>query len=114
MLGGMPEQLTDRRVALNEATSRRVNEAIQDGRVTREGLAGFVCECGRLGCNTIVELSLGEYEAVRSGPRQFLLVPGHEAEFEAIVSQTPRYAIAAKQGLPGTIAELTDPRAGSG
>jgi hypothetical protein len=57
-----------------------------------------------------VELSLGEYEAVRSGPRQFVIVDGHGAGFEAVVSRTSRYAIVAKQGTAGMIAELTDPR----
>jgi hypothetical protein len=102
------------RVARNETTARRVNEAIEAGRVTRDGLAGFLCECGRLGCNEVVELALGEYEAVRASARQFVIVDGHEADFDAVVSRTPRYAVVAKQGIAGTIAQQTDPRAETG
>jgi hypothetical protein len=103
--------LSDDRVAHNEATARRINEAIEEGRVSRDGVAGFVCECGQLGCNSVIRLALSEYEAVRSASRQFAVVNGHEAHFEQVVTRTPRYAIVAKQGSAGAIAEHTDPRA---
>lgn len=105
-------RLTDERVAYNETAARRVNEAIEEGRVERDGLSGFICECGQLGCNSVVELTLGEYEAVRSGSRQFLIVDGHEASFDSVILRWPRYAIVAKRGFAGAIAESTDPRAG--
>ena len=39
---------------------------------------GFRCECARLGCNQLIELTVREYEEVRSHPRRFVVVPGHE------------------------------------
>src|SRR3954449_8568961 len=62
------------RIALNEATYRKVNEAMRadnpENRIT------FVCECGRLGCNELIRLSRAEYERVRSNARRFAIVPG--------------------------------------
>lgn len=103
-------EFADERVARNETVARRVNESIEDGRVNRDGLVGFICECGQLGCNAVVELSLREYESVRSQPRQFFIVAGHDAGFDHELSRTSRYAVVAKQGRAGVIAELTDPR----
>lgn len=102
---------SDERVAHNEVTARRVNEAIEEGRINREGIVGFVCECGQLGCNSVVELALREYESVRAEPRQFVVVSGHEADFEQVVRRTPDFAVVAKQGEAGEIAEQADPRA---
>jgi hypothetical protein len=109
--GTMGAELPDERVARNETVARRVNETIEDGRVNREGLVGFICECGQLGCNAVVELSLREYETVRAQPRQFAIVAGHDADFDREITRTSRYAIVAKQGRAGVIAESADPRA---
>ena len=104
--------MPDERVAHNETVARSVNEAIEAGRVTRDGPGGFVCECGQLGCNALVELTLAEYEAVRDHPRRFVLVPGHEAHFDTVVAGDGDHAVVMKQGIAGRIAEATDPRAG--
>jgi hypothetical protein len=102
---------TDEQIALNEATFRDVNEAIEAGRREREGLVPFVCECGRLGCTAVVELTLREYEGVRTDSRRFLVVPGHEAELEEARRQDSRYSIVLKpEGPLGEIADRTDPR----
>jgi hypothetical protein len=98
------------RVARNEAAFRRVNEAIERGRQTREGLLGFVCECGRLGCNEIIELLLWEYEAVRADARQFAVRPGHQTGPEEVIDTHERYLVVAKRGSAGDIAEFSDPR----
>jgi hypothetical protein len=112
--GELGASLCDERVARNETTARRINESIEEGRVERAGLTGFVCECGQLGCNSVVDLTLGEYERVRSGPRQFLIVDGHEANFDAVIERNARYAVVTKQGAAGRLAEATDPRAEDG
>jgi hypothetical protein len=100
----------EERVARNEAAFRKVNEAIEQGRQTREGLVGFVCECGRLGCNEIIELTLPEYEAVRADARRFAIRHGHELEVEQVIEMHERYAVVAKRGGAGEVAALTDPR----
>ena len=95
---------------MNEAAYRNVNEGID--RTTRsEGLIGFLCECGRLGCNVVVELTADEYETVRANPRRFFLVDGHEVpEAETVVERHERYSVVEKHADVAPIAERTDPR----
>ena len=100
---------TKNRIAMNEATYRKINEAIcadpPDGRIA------FVCECGRLGCNQLLRLSRAEYEAVREDARRFAIVPGHEiAEVEDVVEEHERYAVIQKRAETWDVAERTDPR----
>ena len=97
---------------MNEATFRRVNEGMEAA-WDAEGRHAFVCECGRLGCNMLIELTRTEYEAVRANPRRFALVDGHEIEeVEDIVDRTARYIVVEKRGRPeAEIVEHTDPRA---
>ena len=108
----MPAQPPDdeHRAARLEVNGRRINEAIERGRDS-DASAVFVCECGRLGCNERVELSLRAYEAVRTSFERFLVVPGHElAEMEDVVERHPGYLVVAKRGTAGAVAERTDPR----
>jgi len=39
----------------------------------------FVCECRQEACNKTVSLTVDEYEAVRSSPTVFVVLPGHES-----------------------------------
>jgi hypothetical protein len=98
------------RLARNEATFRRINEAIDAGRQTRDGFVAFVCECSQLGCNEVVELTLREYEEVRAHSRRFFVLRGHEGPAEEVVDSRAYFLIVAKVGEAGEVAELTDPR----
>ena len=97
---------------MNEATFRKVNEGMEAGQEP-EGMLAFLCECGRLGCNKIIELTRAEYEAVRANPRRFAIVDGHEIdEVEDVVERTERFIVVQKRGEPeAEIVERTDPRA---
>jgi hypothetical protein len=99
------------RVAMNEATFRKVNEGMQAGQEPT-GLLTFLCECGRLGCNRLIELTRDEYEAVRADPRTFAILDGHEiADVEDVVERHERYVVVQKRGTPEEeVAENTDPR----
>jgi predicted ThiF/HesA family dinucleotide-utilizing enzyme len=99
------------RVAMNEATFRKVNEGMEAGQ-DPSGLLTFVCECGRLGCNQLVQLTRAEYEGVRANPRRFAIIDGHELpEVEDIVERAERYIVVEKRGTPeAEIVEHTDPR----
>jgi hypothetical protein len=99
------------RVAMNEATFRRVNEGMEAGQAP-EGLLAFLCECGRLGCNKLIELTRAEYEGVRANPRRFAMVAGHEIdEVEEVVDRRDRYIVVEKRGRPESeVVEHTDPR----
>ena len=104
------EAMWERRVALTEANGRRVNEAIERGHRGRE-TAAFVCECGRIGCSTVVSVALDDYEAVRAHFNTFLVAPGHEiGEVEEIVSKHDGYVIVRKTGEGADVAADTDTR----
>jgi hypothetical protein len=99
------------RVAMNEATFRKVNEGMEAGQDPSGPLA-FVCECGRLGCNELIQLTRTEYEGIRRNPRRFAILDGHEIlEAEKIVERHDRYLVVEKAGDPeAEIVEHTDPR----
>jgi hypothetical protein len=90
------EPLWKRRITIAEVNGRRVNEAIERG----DGDAGpavFVCECGHLGCNSMVELQISEYEEVRTNFDRFLVIPGHEIEaVDRVVERHPEYLVVIK------------------
>ena len=99
------------RVAMNEATFRKVNEGMEVGQDS-SGLMTFLCECGRLGCNKLIQLTRAEYEGIRANPRRFAILDGHEIlEAEEIVERHDRYLVVEKTGDPeAEIVEHTDPR----
>jgi hypothetical protein len=99
------------RVAMNEATFRKVNEGMEAGQ-DPAGLLAFVCECGRMGCTKLIQLTRHEYEGIRANPRRFAIVHGHEIpEAEQIVDRQDRYLVVEKSGDPeAEIVEHTDPR----
>jgi hypothetical protein len=104
---------TQERLGANEAVFRQVNEGIERGQWPGEEDApvGFRCECAQLGCNEIVELSVHEYESVRTNPRHFIVLPGHERPDEEVVIETrPGYLVVEKLDQAGAMAEETDPR----
>lgn len=99
------------RAAAAEVNGRQVNEAIERG-TKAAGTAVFVCECGNLGCNSTVELTIAAYEGVRSGFERFLVVPGHELEdIEDVVERHADYLVVAKRdGQAVALAAVTDDR----
>jgi hypothetical protein len=108
----VPEDHEDR-VARNESISREINEAIEHGRGPADVQApiAFRCECGRFGCNKLIEVAMGEYERVRGHSRQFLVTPGHEQpEVETVVYAGENYCVVEKQDEAGREAEARDPR----
>jgi hypothetical protein len=101
------------RIAANEAAFRAINEGIQRGQWPgeEESPVAFRCECARLGCNRLVELSPADYERIRSHSRRFLVVSGHELpEVETVVERRGDYVIVEKRDRAGALAEKTDPR----
>ena len=59
----------------NEQLSREVNERIRD--VAELDISVFICECSDVDCSDTLELSLEEYDRIRSVPAWFVLTPGH-------------------------------------
>lgn len=106
--------LWEERAARNEALFREVNEqarslSVEHGRA-ENGRLGIVCECSNDACVERLWLPLAAYEAVRADPRQFVVAPGHEGNFEHVVSREDDYVVVKKDDTAGRIAEQTDPR----
>jgi hypothetical protein len=105
------DPLDKQRAAMNEAAFRKVNEGMEVGQ-DPAGLLTFICECGRMGCTRMIELTRAEYEAVRANPRRFALLAGHEMEdVETVVERHERYLVVEKnEDVEAEIVEDTDPR----
>jgi hypothetical protein len=102
-----------RRLASDETVFREVNEGIERGQWPGEDgdLVRFRCECARLGCNLLLELTLTEYEQVRAHSRRFLMIDGHHVpELEEVVERRPGYVVVQKLDEAGEKAEDSDPR----
>jgi hypothetical protein len=93
------------RQAANEAVFREVNERraaidrrAQEAWADSGELFEFVCECGvEGGCDGRVEMTLEEYDIVRTQADRFAVVPGHESsELETVVERHERYLIVDK------------------
>ena len=104
------------RVGKNEAIFREVNERIHELNrgfsFGHDDITDFVCECSDQSCFVPVELTLGEFDDVRSEPTHFLIAPGHtwHPEVEMVVQFNDRFQVVEKRGDAGDVAEEADPR----
>lgn len=104
-----------RRVGLNEAIFRTVNEQIRGldrDFGTEEGTMTVICECGDSDCTERLEIPVSEYERVRGDSRHYVIASGHEIpDVETVIAQTERYAVVQKhEGDPARLARETDLR----
>jgi hypothetical protein len=104
-----------RRISLNEAVFRSVNEEIE-ALADRFGLKGetmdLICECGNASCAERIQVAHGDYVELRADPTTFAIVPGHDfPDVEDVVAERGSYAVVRKkEGTPAEVAEQTDPR----
>jgi hypothetical protein len=113
----VPVDARENRRAHNEALFREVNERIEElttglaDESEQDGSLGVVCECGRDGCTELIETTRAQYEAVRSDPRRFLVLPGHEHTDAAhIVERNSAFSVIEKLDGAAEIAVEHDPR----
>jgi hypothetical protein len=103
-----------RRVGLNEALFRRVNEEIEslNEDFGEPATMSVICECGDGQCMEQIEIALADYERVRADPLLFVVLPGHEIPaYESVVERADGWEIVRKdRGTPTAVAERTDPR----
>jgi anti-sigma regulatory factor (Ser/Thr protein kinase) len=86
----------DRRIGALQVNGRRVNEAIERG-VSFARPRVFVCECGRVGCNTTIALSVAQYGAARIDFDRFLVAPHHHLpDVDRVIERHDRYLIVAR------------------
>jgi hypothetical protein len=114
-MAAQPESdLRRERAAQNESLFRAVNERIEE--IASSFKSGgerndFICECARSDCISPIQMTVHEYEAVRSAPTQFMVANGHEVpDVERVVVSTNRYTVVEKIGAAGAVAMELDPR----
>ena len=91
------------RLAKNQALFRAVNDRIDYMARAQSAVLPLrvLCECADPDCDAHVELTQGEYEAVRQTPSQFFVLPAHVfPELETIVERRGHYVIVEKFGSP--------------
>ena len=98
---------------------RRTKRSSEQGtKASTKRLAGkvekapYLCECGEKSCLPRVVLTSPEYEAVRSHPARFFVVPGHEdlTVGEVVVEQHDRFTVVEKQGEVRELVERVTPQ----
>ena len=104
----------EERIAKNEATSKMINEGIEESYESepQDASTHIICECGLEQCNQLLTITKAEYERVRSDPRQFVIVREHLIpEVEQVVFEGDRFLVVRKrEGTPAQVAARTDPR----
>jgi hypothetical protein len=79
-------------IARNQAIRRRINGAIRAARDA--GAHAFLCECGTLGCNSLVKLDIDAYDDVRAHEDRFVVRADHVvAEVDRPVASLPSGAV---------------------
>ena len=105
------------RIGRNEIVFREVNERLRElgeSFSLVSEVAEFVCECANTACAERLTMSLSAYEHVRSDPKWFVIVPGHEEpHYERVIEENAGYAVVEKlPGGPAGMAIKDDPRGG--
>jgi hypothetical protein len=96
----METPMTDSRTAV----SRTVNESIRARSALHRragSTLGCVCECASESCLEMVDLTVSEYEAVRSHPSRFVVAPSIEhvdGGVERVVERCPGFWVVEKLG----------------
>jgi len=111
----MREEERARRVGLNEALFREVNEQIRslnDEFAATDGAITVICECGDAGCTERLGLRLSEYEHVRSDSLLYVIAKGHVfPDVEQVVESNHTHDVVEKRaGAAAELSEETDPR----
>ena len=103
----------EHRLAQNEALFREVNERIEAmaQHLGPDTPYEFLCECANVDCTFRLTLPIAVYEAVRSDPRQFVVLPDHYTpEVETLVLEEETHWVVRKTGDAGEYVEHLDPR----
>ena len=105
----------ERRLGLNEAMFREVNERVEDINRSFGSLTDnfdIICECGNTTCTERITVPVADYERVRGNPLHFLLQTGHEDPLvERVIEHHETFVIVEKEGTDvEEVAEATDPR----
>jgi hypothetical protein len=98
------------KAARNQALWREVNERIRAVAET-SARTEFLCECADLDCTETLNLTVAEYERIRSSGVRFPIAIGHDfPEVENVAEENEGYVVVEKIGLAAAEAEKLDPR----
>lgn len=90
-----------RLVALPECF-RFVNERIRELGSVRGDELTLVCECDDVGCTGVLRMGERDYEALRSAPGRYAVLPGHDRSMMgAVVDRTPAYILVQARDIGG-------------
>ena len=98
-------------IVRNDALFREANEGIREAaeeHLNGDELVPFVCECADPNCHEIVRVTLAEYQLIRSDPRLFINVPGHQASAQGwaeAIAGRDGHVVVEKVGPAGDLAE---------
>ncbi len=106
------DEAQERRLALNEALFRDVNERIREISDTfgqKDATYDFLCECSDPECAERVVLTAAEYEHARADSTRFVVAKGHAMpEIESVVRQAKNHVVVEKEGAAADIAVHLD------
>jgi hypothetical protein len=116
--GSVSEDIQSRedRAAKNESRFREINERIEranEGFDFAFTVVTWICECTRETCAVRLQLSVEEYEVIRSDGTCFLVAPSKRhvcRDIESVSMRSNRYWVVRKNGRAGKLAERADPR----
>jgi hypothetical protein len=102
------EESQEKRLAMNEALFRDVNERIREISDTfgqKDATYDFLCECSDPACSERVVLTRDEYENVRSESTRFVVAKGHALpEIESVVQSAKDHVVVEKEGAAADVA----------
>jgi hypothetical protein len=106
------DEAQEKRLALNEALFRDVNERIREISDTfgqKDATYNFLCECSDPMCAEKVVLTPAEYEYVRAESTRFVVAKGHAMpEIESVVDQAEDHVVGEKEGAAADVAVHLD------
>jgi hypothetical protein len=102
------EEGQEKRLAMNEALFRDVNQRIREISDTfgqKDATYDFLCECSDPSCTKKVVLTRAEYEDVRSDSTRFVVAKGHVMpEIESVVDRAKDHVVVEKDGAAADVA----------
>jgi hypothetical protein len=116
MVDEIPYEEKAARAARTQSLFREINERVQDINEAFSfavPLGDWVCECADQSCTERIEVTLPEYDDLRSSPTRFAVAPSKDhvvPEVEEIVAKTDRFWVVEKIGAAGELAAKVDPR----
>ena len=91
------EQHTKRQISAIEAALRNSNYRVAEAHDGKDVLNDLFCECGYVGCRQRLSLSIEDYDRVRSHPRHFFVMKGHNIPgAEEVVEENEAWMVVEK------------------